>query len=188
MTIHGGSGCPKPGATFYGDRTIDSANFGTSVSLEGTEADHENWTSASFLSNTRVRRNAGMKRSRLVRNTSGGALLPGDCVKYDTLFQGTRVVAAGVNEKFAGVVDEYLPAAGVKDDDLFWITIRGETMVNKVSTDVLTEAGFLATGAAKNAVTAASVDVDGSHIGVIQTTAGNPTAQVLAYVNAIQGS
>ncbi len=63
---------------------------------------------------------------RVVKNNSGGALLPRKLVKYDADYIGTQV--DGVSTATArpvGAVDQDLPAAGVADGDWFLIAIEG---------------------------------------------------------------
>lgn len=62
----------------------------------------------------------------LVRNQSSGALLPGDVVTFaaDAPYVITaKVTAANLDRAY--VVDEYLPAAGVANYDVFWAVIKG---------------------------------------------------------------
>jgi hypothetical protein len=70
-----------------------------------------------------------------VRNASGGALLPKRVVRFAVTTAGTAVFAsvdgyaAVTNEERVGVVDEHLPASGVADKDVFWVTVAGPTEV-----------------------------------------------------------
>ena len=60
----------------------------------------------------------------LVRNTLGSALLPGQLVDWEALYRGRRVNVKTVTTAtiaMAGIVDPFLPDAGVADDDLFWL-------------------------------------------------------------------
>jgi hypothetical protein len=70
---------------------------------------------------------------RIVRNKSGGALLPALCAKMNHAGATPAAVvgqvsgyATTVGEK-GGVVDEHLPAAGVADNYLFWLVMEGMT-------------------------------------------------------------
>jgi len=69
-----------------------------------------------------------------VRNTSGIALLPKRVVRLagsgTALFGAADGYAAVANEPFCGVVDEFLPAAGVANNDVFWVTVDGPTEVS----------------------------------------------------------
>jgi len=68
-----------------------------------------------------------------VRNTSGIALLPKRVVRLagsgTALFGAADGYTAITNESFCGVVDEFLPAAGVAANDVFWVTVDGPTEV-----------------------------------------------------------
>lgn len=84
-----------------------------------------------------------------VKNTSGGALTPGTVVKFQaTDLIGSVDGAAVVDSVRVGVVDEYLPAAGVAANDVFWVVIEGPTTA--VSSGAISQAAFvsIATGAA----------------------------------------
>ena len=63
-------------------------------------------------------------RCRCVRNVSGGALLPKRFAMYKTDGTGAgdyggRVSGYGTQGKAGGIIDEYLPAAGVPANELF---------------------------------------------------------------------
>jgi hypothetical protein len=70
-----------------------------------------------------------------VRNTSAAALLPKRVVAFDVttaglaVFTETKGYTAATNEERVGVVDEYLPAAGVAVNDVYWVTVEGPTEV-----------------------------------------------------------
>lgn len=72
-------------------------------------------------------------RAILVVNNSGGALLPGFRVLWDTSSTygvGKAVgLAAGNSLQGAGIVSHLLPATGVPDDEPFWLITRGPTKV-----------------------------------------------------------
>jgi len=65
----------------------------------------------------------------LVRNSSGGAILPGQVVTYKTLLSGKEITnpAAAATGRADGIADHYLPAAGVADGRCFWMVIDGPT-------------------------------------------------------------
>ncbi len=77
----------------------------------------------------------------LVRNVSTVSLLPGRVAVWKTLSQGKQVDGySGVDGnycKVAGVVDPFLPSTGVAVNDLFWLFVKGPTLVKK-STDANT--------------------------------------------------
>lgn len=65
---------------------------------------------------------------RLVKNSGADAALPGQVVKYETGYWGLRTddeADTGVDGN--GVVDEYLPAAGVAAGAHYWLVIKGPT-------------------------------------------------------------
>jgi hypothetical protein len=65
---------------------------------------------------------------RLVKNSSGIALLPGRLVRYKDGTNCGEVDGYPVGprtDSTAGFVDEYLPSAGVADGSYFWIVVRG---------------------------------------------------------------
>ncbi len=67
-------------------------------------------------------------RCRLVRNVSGGTLAPALLVDYKTGSFLTEVDSlSGTTSYPAGMVDEFVPSAGVPDDDYFWIVVDGPT-------------------------------------------------------------
>lgn len=69
-----------------------------------------------------------------VRNTSGGALLPKRVVRFklsagNAVFSEVDGYSVVAGEERVGIVDEYLPAAGVANNDVFWVTVEGPTEV-----------------------------------------------------------
>ena len=68
-----------------------------------------------------------------VKNSSGAALLPKRLVTFSAtagkLFTEVDGYAAETNEERVGVVDEWLPAAGVANNEVFWVTVDGPTEV-----------------------------------------------------------
>ena len=89
-----------------------------------------------------------------VRNTSGAALLPKKLVTFSGIDSADGQNTVAGNE-FVGVVDEFLPAAGVAANDVFWVTIEGPTEVvadaavtagNAVACDTAATAGAATAG------------------------------------------
>lgn len=110
------------GETFYGtDGTIDSNNLG-GVNLEGKE-----WVFEDVHPTTGIVRTGRSKRCRIVRNVSGINLLPKRLGRFRLVGTdyGHEIDGYTVVNEEGYPIDEYLPAAGVRDDDLFWITIEG---------------------------------------------------------------
>ncbi len=67
----------------------------------------------------------------LVRNTSGVALLPKMAVTWKAGQRGKQVdgyADFSPDRAIAGIVDEWLPAAGVANNDYFWLVVKGPTL------------------------------------------------------------
>jgi hypothetical protein len=110
---------------------------------------------------------------RLTKNNSGGALLPGIVCKPDTasslLFKTSTLGAAGTADKPIGVVNRHVAAAGVPDDEYFWMVVEGPTEVIDSGSGV-TVGDTLATGAAGEVTTNSSTPTE-FDIGVATETA-----------------
>ena len=67
----------------------------------------------------------------LVRNVAAAALLPKFIVKWKSGKRNLQVdgYTCITNEAAAGVVDEFLGSAGVAVNDLFWIVVKGPTLI-----------------------------------------------------------
>jgi hypothetical protein len=101
-----------------------------------------------------------------VRNTSAGALLPKRVVRLagngTALFSAADGYATVTNDSFVGVVDEFLPAAGVAVNDVFWVTVDGPTEVSVAlsgSDPAVRSALSVITAATSGATTAGRVTV-----------------------------
>lgn len=128
MSFDNVSQLPKLGATYYGPNvTIDTNNYGVSVGVEGAEAAFNDVDPSNRL----IKRSNRQKRCILVRNTSGIALLPKRIVRWAANYRGKRVdgYTTTTAAEAAGVVDEFLGSAGVRNGDLFWITVGGPSLV-----------------------------------------------------------
>lgn len=127
------SGLPGLGKTLLTgpNRTAPtSSNYGTSKDLEGFTRTFEDRDPSSGVGIKPLRSNRA-KICRLVRNVSGIALLPKRIVTYAAGYIGKRVDGYCRLDfvRCAGVVDEWLPTAGAPTDDLFWITVKGPTLI-----------------------------------------------------------
>jgi len=100
---------------------------------------------------------------RLVKNTSGGALLPGIVCKPDTgsskLFRTATLGAAAATDKPIGVVNRHIAAAGVPDDEYFWMVVEGPTEVIDSGSGV-TAGDTVKTGAAGEVTTNSSTPLE----------------------------
>lgn len=100
-------------------------------------------------------------RVRVVRNVSSINIKPKRVVKFQTGTVGvgleTRVdgYVSAVSDVPAGVSDEYLPAAGVPPQDLFYIVVEGPSIGTAMATGTpaLTAGAFLVPGAGTSAIT-----------------------------------
>jgi hypothetical protein len=72
-------------------------------------------------------------RVKVAQNLSGAALLPGHIARYKAGTAPTECVVDGywsvAGDFAAGVIDEFLPAAGVPNGDFFFLVIDGPTSV-----------------------------------------------------------
>jgi hypothetical protein len=89
-----------------------------------TDTDPRTSNAGSFLSNRLVTCIA-------VRNTSTGPLLAGQVAKFkkSAILEEVDGTAAAVADAPIGVVDEYLPPAGVAVGDIFWLVTVGPTAI-----------------------------------------------------------
>lgn len=139
------------GQTYQQGQTISTSDLPL-VAMEGLEA--------SFMdidpSDKTKPRSGELVTCRLVRNSSGIALLPKRVVAYASGYLGKRVDGYTRTTAVwgAGVVDEFLPSAGAQNNDLFWIVTRGNT---QVLTDLAaSEQASIAEGGILVALTAAT--------------------------------
>lgn len=120
------SGLPNRGFTYHGGTPDD---IGKSIGIEGhpMKFRDEIRTSGGLM----IKRSNRFTHAILVRNTSGAALLPGRSVVWEAGYRGRRVngYSATTAVEVAGVVDDRLPAAGVADDDLFWLLRKGPALI-----------------------------------------------------------
>lgn len=84
------------------------------------------------------RRTGHYKKMMAVRNTSGGLLIPKRVVKLKADGSGYEygMEVDGYGETVGQLcfpVDEFLPAAGVADDDIFWICVGGPALVTSAA-------------------------------------------------------
>lgn len=104
------------------DPTQGGAVVGSSKVFIDTDPRTSN--AGSFLSNRLVTCIA-------VRNTSTGPLLAGQVAKFkkSAILEEVDGTAAAVADAPIGVVDEYLPPAGVAVGDIFWLVTVGPTAI-----------------------------------------------------------
>lgn len=134
-----------------------------------------------------------------VRNVAAAALLPKRVVRWKSGSRGRQVdgyCAVGA-EECAGVVDEFLPSSGCPVNDLFWVTVKGPTLMltdlagganNLIPTDTVLVALTAATTGATTAGRIAPQDLTGATAvlgGQIQNAFGRAmSAKTTANTNA----
>lgn len=124
-----------------------------------------------------------LKKCVAVRNASGGALLPKRVVVFKAgSFSEVDGYSAVTNAEYVGVVDEFLPTAGVASNDVFWVTVDGPTEVAHALSGTEIAAGdriAAITAATSGATTSGRVTP--SSVGAATTGAGNAGLGVIGY-------
>jgi hypothetical protein len=116
-----------------------------------------------------------------VKNTSGSALLPGAVAKFkDAAILSEVDGLATTSTALMGIVDEYLPAAGVADGEVFWLVVRGPSTVTKTSTSVSAGASYGLSATAGSAAAQSTNPLLGYAIATSATTSG----RILVRTNA----
>ncbi len=161
------------GTTFYGPSlVIDTTNYGTSVGLEGQKSAFRDRDPA----NPRVLRSQIDVRAIIVRNVSGTPLFAGQIVTWQAGFIGKRVdgLANRPYQHVAGVVDDWIGPAGVRNGDLFWCVVEGPCLaaLTLTSGEQTVAADDLLTAGTANVTTAATSGVTYG----VATTAGRIAA------------
>lgn len=113
---------------------VDNPEQGTSVTgtqKTFTDSDPRTTNASQFYSNRAV-------TCLAMRNVSGAAVAPGTVVSFtaeDPLnsFDSAAADATGLS----GIVDEYLPATGVADQDVCWVVVSGPTAIATAATDLV---------------------------------------------------
>lgn len=119
------------GQTFYNGGTIDTNNYG-GTNLEGHEQWFEDIVPGGGDGTAITQRTNFKVKCRIVRNVSGIALLPGRLASFQATAgnYGNRVDGYATTTAARGYpIDEYLPAAGVPNGDLFWLVMEGPALV-----------------------------------------------------------
>lgn len=122
------TGLPKRGFTYHGG-TPDS--IGKTIGLEGHPMKFMDDLPGTGGTGARVKRSDGHVYAILVRNVSGITLTPGRTVSWKAGFRGKRIdgFTTTTAQEVAGVVDDQLPAAGVANNDLFWLLTKGNVLI-----------------------------------------------------------
>ncbi len=120
--------------TIYTDdgNTIDTAAM---ANLEGREFTHEDMNLAGASGGVVPDRTGLYVKVRCVRNSAATALLGKRFAEFKVDGTTGKIVSGQVMGyaetvgEFCGVVDEFLPAAGVAAGQLFWLVVEGPTKV-----------------------------------------------------------
>lgn len=169
--------------SLYDDPPFD---MGQTLGVSSTD-DGKGWVGAikvfpDYNPATGAMRSNRLKRCIAVRNASGGPLLPKRVVRFaagtagNAVFSSVDGYAATTNAELVGVVDEYLPTAGVANLDVFWVTVDGPTEVSHALSGTATAIGdrlACITAATSGATTAGRVTPSSL---VAATTGGNDNA------------
>lgn len=148
---------PNLGKTWYGDQVPHASEWGATVHHEGTEAWKDDIDPG--VTGVQQRRSNRQRLFVLVRNTSGGALLPREVIKFQSGFIGKRVDGyPAADGKGDGVVDENLPAAGVQANDLFWVCIEGPHLAKIAASAIAAETLMIADAAGVAKAMGAPID------------------------------
>ena len=116
-----------------------------------------------------------------VKNTSGSALLPGAVAKFkDAAILSEVDGLATTSTALMGIVDEYLPSAGVANNEVFWLVIRGPSTVTKTATSVSAGASYGLSATAGSAAAQSTNPLLGYAIETSATTSG----RILVRTNA----
>lgn len=116
-----------------------------------------------------------------VKNSSGSALLPGQVAKFkDSAILSEVDGLAVAATTLMGIVDEYLPAAGVKDGEVFWLVVRGPSTVTKTATSVSAGAAY---GPSATAGSAAAQGAN-AQLGFAIATSATTSGRILVRTNS----
>jgi hypothetical protein len=163
---------PERGSTWYNGGTIDTNNL-AGLEAEGSTKIFEDvrWDVAGIKP---ARNQARSVTCRLVRNMTGVTLYAKTLVVLDPANPNRVTGRARVLFEESYPVDEFLPAAGVPNGDLFWIVLSGPAMV----LTPMTGAEFNATSIALNDFIGAATTNGGSTAAGSTVPAGRAAALV----------
>ncbi len=173
---------PVRGQTFLSGNSNRTITATMGVDKEGTLMEFDD-VDPTVAAGTKTKRSNRKVTCLLVRNVSAAALLPKFVVKWKSGQRNKQVdgYCSSTNEACAGVVDEFIGSSGVAVNDLFWLAVKGPTLMKTPlegdATNVIAMDDLLGalTAATSGATTA-------GRVGVIALTASGPGG--LAAVNA----
>lgn len=164
------------GETFYNGTTINSSDLG------GLEHEGKTWVFEDILVNAaggaKPQRSNRPVKCMCVRNVGAAAILPGQLVnlqKSGVNYLGRVDGLSFVTGQRGYPADEFLPAAGVPVNDLFWVVVEGPAIC-------LTDLAQVVNIAVGDLVTALTAVTSGA------TTAGRVVGQDLTGSTALLGA
>lgn len=163
---------PFARGTTYGN-TYGSAT--TAGSSDGAHLLGQEWIVEDRDPSDPMKRRSGrLVRLRAVRNSFGAAALPKRISVFKTATQNTEIsgYTTTTAAPFAGIVDEFLPAAGAADKEVLYIVTKGPSLI---LTDIA-QTDDVSIGDRLVSLTAATSQA---------TTAGRLDAQVLTGATAV---
>jgi hypothetical protein len=122
------SGFPDRGKTYHGPNKTLSTTYTIDVGIEGATKQFDDLDYGA--QGVKTRRSNRQVTCMLVRNVATVSLLPKRTVRWASGQRGKRVdgYAFDTDLEVAGVVDEFLPVAGVRQHDLFWLAVAGPSL------------------------------------------------------------
>lgn len=143
------------------------STYGATSASDGAQFEGREYTVDDVNPATGARRSNKRRRLRVVRNTSGGALLPKRLVTFKATAGSASVGQvdgmACVTAARAYPIDEYLPAAGCANNDLCYIVVEGPavcyTAAGSLSAISVGSEVVAATAATSGAATAGRVNL-----------------------------
>lgn len=194
---------PIRGQTFLSGNANRTITATMGVDKEGTLLEFDD-VDPTATGGVKTKRSNRKVTCLLVRNEAAAALLPKFIAKWKSGQRGRQVdgYTCITNEAAAGVIDEFLGSSGVAVHDLFWLTVKGPTLIktplegdgtNVISVDDLLGALTAATSGATtsgrvrvNALTATSTaTTDGGLGNVLMNSFGRAlSAKTTANTNA----
>lgn len=165
------------GQTHYGPDKAIPSTYGQSVSLEGRPVILDD----SDPADPKVRRSQRKVYGLVVRNVSGFTLHAGQQVTWAAGYRGKRVAGlayATEAAEVAGVVDDHLSAAGVRNGDLFLLLVKGPALLllSLTADEAVVAEGaivFNASAATSGATTAGRFKAFAGTFSATQTTDGS---------------
>jgi hypothetical protein len=164
------------GQTFYGPTATVPTTYGQSVAYEGRPVVLDDMDPT----NTKVKRSQRKVYGILVRNVSGFTLYAGQAVKWAAGYRGKRVDGLAYDveaTEVAGVVDDFLPAAGVRTGDVFILIVKGPVLalLSRTAAETVISEGdviYSASAATSGATTAGRFKAWNGTFSATQTTDG----------------